>query len=70
MINHMAFDQHGQTYHNLGAHPRKELLARLGRKHASPLYCTIKGKPHKIGWVIGGLWLSVWRVTPMYDERE
>lgn len=29
MRNHMAIDQYGTTYHNLGPHPRKALLERI-----------------------------------------
>lgn len=62
----MAIDQYGRTYHNLGNHPRKTLLERLERKHASKMYIDKKdGPPVHIGWIIGGLWLTVYNVTPM-----
>ena len=62
--NYMAVDQYGQTYHGL-KHPRKDLLARLGRRHAEKMYCdTTNGKTRHKGYVIAGLWLSVYRVSP------
>jgi hypothetical protein len=66
MTNHMAIDQYGQTHHNLGPHPRKALLAKLGRTRAAKMYVDKKagGSVH-IGWIIGGLWLTVYQVTPM-----
>ena len=61
-MNFMAIDQYGTTYHNLGLHPRSELLKRLYRKHASKMYV---GDGIHVGWVIGGLWLTVYRVERM-----
>lgn len=63
---YMAIDQYGRTYH-LGwtKHPRKALLEKLGSKHASKMYVdTAVGSRH-IGWIIGGLWLTVYRVERM-----
>lgn len=62
---HMAVDQYGNTYHALGAHPRKELMKRLGRKRASRMYQDRNGKALHVGWVIGGHWLKVFEVSPM-----
>jgi hypothetical protein len=65
-MDHMAIDQYGQTYHSLGKHPRKALLDKLCRKHASKMYIDSKdGKAYHVGYIIGGLWLSVYSVTPM-----
>lgn len=59
----MAVDQYGQTYHGLGPHPRKALLERLGRKHAAKMYVDKKdGSTAHIGWIISGLWLTVYHV--------
>jgi hypothetical protein len=62
----MAVDQHGQTYHNL-VHPRKDLLERLGYKHADKVYVdnTKTGKARHCGYVIGGHWLEVYEVRPI-----
>jgi len=67
MKNYMAIDQHGQTFHDLGQYPRKELLNRLDRKHADKMYVDGKkdGKSYTTGYVIAGLWLSLYRVEPM-----
>ena len=65
-MNYMAVDQYGQTFHNLGKFPRKELLCRLGRKRAAKMYVDKKnGNAAHIGWIIGGLWLTVYEVKPM-----
>jgi hypothetical protein len=66
---HMGHDQHGTTYHALGPHPRKELMARLGRKHASRMYVDRSdGRTVHIGWVIANRWIAVYRVIPL--ERD
>lgn len=71
MKNHMAIDQYGNTYHALGRHPRKTLMERLGRKRAEPMYRDKKdGRTVRVGWVIGGRWLSVYEVKPMEEEEE
>ncbi len=62
--NYMAIDQHGQTFHNLGAYPRKALLERLSAKHCSKMYV---GDGIHTGYVIAGLWLSVYEVRPMHE---
>lgn len=61
----MARDQYGQYYHDLGIHPRKTLLERLGRKRAQRMYVDSKSGTKHIGWIIAGLWLTVWHVEPM-----
>jgi hypothetical protein len=66
MMEHMAIDQYGQTYHALGKHPRKALLARLGRQKAQKMYVDTKdGKTYHIGWIIARLWLTVYKVQRM-----
>lgn len=63
-LQHMAIDQFGETYHSLGAHPRKALMERIGRRGAALMYIDDKaGKSHHVGWIIGGLWLTVYRVA-------
>jgi len=65
---YMAIDQYGQTYHGL-VKPRRDLLARLGYKHANKMYCDTKdGKPVHTGYVIGGLWLTLYRVDPVRNH--
>jgi hypothetical protein len=62
--NYMAIDQNGQTFHNLGAYPRKALMERLCAKHCSKMYV---GDGIHTGYVIAGLWLSVYEVRPMHE---
>lgn len=63
---YMAIDQYGQTFHSL-THPRKDLCAKLGNSHASAMYVDDKdGNARRIGYVIGGLWLSVYEVRPAW----
>ena len=62
----MAIDQHGNTEHDLGAHPRTALLRRLGRTHASRMFVDDRtGTAHHIGWVIAGRWFTVYHVERM-----
>jgi hypothetical protein len=64
--NHMARDQNGQYYHNLGPHPRKQLLERFDRKHASKMYVDgPDGRAIHIGYVIAGQWLTIYKVERM-----
>jgi hypothetical protein len=60
----MAIDQYGQTYHGL-EHPRKDLCKRLGRSHVDRMYQDKKdGSVVHVGYIIGGLWLTLYRVEP------
>ena len=62
---YMAIDQYGTTYHGL-EHPRKDLCERLGRSHADRIFTDSKdGKTYHVGYIISGLWLRVYEVTPM-----
>ena len=64
----MAIDQYGTTYHGL-THPRKDLLDKLCRSSASKMYVDSKdGKTYHTGYVIAGLWLTVYSVQPMRKE--
>lgn len=64
MENTMGIDQYGQTYHGLGKYPRKELLDRLGYKRADKMYTDyINDEPKHTGYVIGGLWITLYNVT-------
>lgn len=60
----MAIDQYGQTLHGL-KHPRKELLKRLGATHAEKMYQDREdGQTVFKGYIISGLWLSLFKVEP------
>jgi len=63
-VNFMGIDNRGETYHNLGRHPRKELLSRLGRKHADRIYVDNDGKVLHIGYIIATKWISLYKVEP------
>jgi len=62
---YMAIDQHGNTFHGL-KNPRKDLMEKIGVKHASKMYVddTI-GKAVHIGYIVGGLWLTIYEVIPV-----
>lgn len=60
----MGIDQYGRVYHNLGRHPRKALLDRLGRNTARKMYVDKKsGGCAHIGYIIGGLCIELYNVT-------
>ena len=66
----MAIDQYGQTYHGL-EYPRRDLLRVLGRKHASKMYVDrADGKALHIGYVIAGLWLTVYEVKTAWNNDQ
>lgn len=68
MKMYMAIDQHGQHYHGLKK-PRKELCEILDRQHVEKMYMdTEDGKTYHCGYIIGGLWLSIYEVIPMAKE--
>jgi len=63
--NHMAQDQYGNTFHNLGPYPRKALLKELYAKGATKMWRdTADGGAIHVGYVIKGHWLSVSEVIP------
>jgi hypothetical protein len=62
----MGVDQYGETYHDLGKHPRKELLKRLGFTKADKMYRDKKDSSVvHCGYVIGSRWISLYRVDPI-----
>ena len=69
-MNHMAIDQYGTTYHNLGPYPRKALLERLYRKHADKIYRDTKDGTIHVGYVIAKLWLTVYTVQRMERKAQ
>lgn len=64
---YMAIDQYGQTYHGL-KHPRHDLMEKLACSHAEKMYCDGPDGPIHIGYIIGGLWLTLYTVTP-WEKR-
>ena len=65
MNSTMGIDQYGGTYHDLGAHPRGELLRRLGRKGASKIYrdSKVTGEVRHVGYAVGRLWVELFTVS-------
>lgn len=63
MNNHCACDQYGTWYHNLGQHPRKELIKRLGCQHVSKMYRDRKdGSSVHVGYVVGRYWCTIFEI--------
>ena len=60
---YMGIDQYGQTYHHL-LHPRKDLLEKLGSKHADKMYRDTDDGPKHVGYVIRKLWITLYEVIP------
>ena len=73
--NYMAVDQYGNTFHDLGNHPRKALLAMLCRKASSNIYRDVFNQDTNamevkhVGYVIAGYWLELFEVSPMRKVR-
>ena len=62
----MARDQYGQYYHDLGNHPRTKLLEILGKSKAQKMYVDkVSGGAAHVGYIIGGLWLTLYKVEPI-----
>ena len=62
---YMAIDQYGNTFHGL-KHPRKELMERIGCTHVQKMYQDKRdGSVVHVGYVIGGHWLTLYRVEPV-----
>ena len=68
---HVGVDQYGQTYW-LGRHPRKELLAMLGRSRAAKMYRDDMSPQgcHHVGYVIAGLWIEVFALAPFAEKSQ
>ena len=65
MKNYMAVDQYGTTFHGL-QHPRKDLLEKVGRSHASKMFVDTKaGQTLHVGYIIGQQWFTVYEVNRM-----
>lgn len=63
---YMARDQWGNTFHDLGEHPRKGLMARLGYRSATRIYRDLKdGGTRHVGWKVGPHWCDVFAVAPI-----
>jgi hypothetical protein len=70
MTGIMGIDQYGKTYHDLGEHPRQELLRRLGYQSATRMYRDKKdGSSVACGYVIGRLWVDLYRIEPLENKQ-
>lgn len=59
----MGIDQYGTKYTLKTDCPRKELIEKLGIKHVDKMYIDTKGGDTKhIGYIIGGLWITLYEV--------
>jgi hypothetical protein len=68
MKSYMAIDQYGQTYHIGENPPRKWLLNYIGRKSCVKMYSDTKTGIVHVGYVISGLWLTLYEVTPVAKQ--
>jgi hypothetical protein len=60
----MGIDQYGQHYDDLGKYPRKALIEKIGYRKAEKMYIDKKdGTTVHIGYIIGGLWITLYRVS-------
>lgn len=66
---HFGIDQYGNTYFNLGKHPRKELMERIGSKHITKMWRDYDdGSSKHIGYVVGGLWIELFTMKSIADK--
>lgn len=65
LLGYMARDQYGDTIHlTEPKHPRRQLLAKLGRQHAARMFYDSKstGQPVHCGYIVGGRWFKLYEV--------
>jgi hypothetical protein len=63
--NFMAINKYGHTFHDLGQHPRKELMKRIGCRHVSKMYHDRKdASVIHVGYVVGQHWCTLYEVKP------
>lgn len=66
----MAIDQYGETFHIGDNPPRKWLLERFDRQHASKMYVDMKdGRTRHVGYIIAGHWLEIFAVSAWKSAR-
>jgi hypothetical protein len=56
----IGVDQNDTIYRRL-IHPRKDLLERLGRKHAEKIYFDRNGTTYHCGYLIAGRWVDIYQ---------
>ena len=63
-VKYIAIDQYGNKEVLVTDHPRKELLAKLCRKHADKVYVDGEdGEPQHVGYIIAGQWFTLYKVS-------
>lgn len=68
MAEYLGIDQYG-THYNLKKYPRKELLEWFDRKHADKMYRDVEDGVRHVGYIIGGLWIEIFKISP-WKESE
>jgi hypothetical protein len=66
-MEYVALDQYGQAYKLWTNFPRKELLKKLGYSSAKKMYSDKKELSCHVGYVIGGLWLSLYKCEAIHE---
>lgn len=62
----------GTTLHNINEKaPRKDLMNRLGSRHAEKIYVDRKSSaiPMHVGYIIGGEWWTLYNVEPWEGRK-
>lgn len=69
--NIIGIDQYDRVYHELGSKPRKELCRQLHTKTASKIYIdNTDGVSKHVGWVVGGRWVSLYRIKAWEKDAK
>lgn len=69
-MRYIGIDQYGQSYKLYSDFPRKELMEILCYKRAQKMYCDTKNGSMHTGYVIGGLWIRLYKVTCIAEVRQ
>jgi hypothetical protein len=70
LLGYLGVDQYGNRF-KIDRHPRKELLQQLGRKHADKMFIDTKdGQSKHVGYVVSGLWITVYEVHEWTGGKE
>ena len=60
----MGLDQYGNTFHDLGKHPRKALIDKLGGSSTQKMYIdTVDGESKHIGYIVNTHWITLYQVS-------
>jgi hypothetical protein len=67
-LGFIAIDQYGRSYQIGNNAPRKTLLKTFNRQHCKKMYQDTKdGKTKHVGYIIAGLWLTVYVIGQWKD---